>query len=69
MDVDKTNTNYKNYFNLQTAVNNQRTSVSGVDEDEEALNLIKFQNAYNLASKVISVLAEMYDKLINETGV
>ena len=69
VDVDKTNTNYKNYFNLQTAVNNQRTSVSGVDEDEEALNLIKFQNAYNLASKVISVLAEMYDKLINETGV
>lgn len=69
VDVDKTNTNYKNYFNLQTAVNNQRTSVSGVDEDEEALNLIKFQNAYNLASKVISVMAEMYDKLINETGV
>ena len=67
--MDKTNTNYKNYFNLQTAVNNQRTSVSGVDEDEEALNLIKFQNAYNLASKVISVMAEMYDKLINETGV
>ena len=67
--MDKTNTNYKNYFNLQTAVNNQRISVSGVDEDEEALNLIKFQNAYNLASKVISVMAEMYDKLINETGV
>ena len=38
-------------------------------KDEEALNLIKFQNAYNLASKVISVMAEMYDKLINETGV
>ncbi|MFR5241800.1 MAG: flagellar basal body rod C-terminal domain-containing protein [Roseburia sp.] len=47
----------------------QRTSVSGVDEDEEAMNLIKFQNAYNLASKVISVMSEMYDKLINETGV
>ena len=45
------------------------TSVSGVDEDEEAMNLIKFQNAYNLASKMISVMSEMYDKLINETGV
>ena len=31
--------------------------------------MIKFQNAYNLASKVISVMSEMYDKLINETGV
>ena len=69
VDVDKTNISYKNYYNLQTAVANQRTSVSGVDEDEEGLNLIKFQNAYNLASKVISVMAEMYDKLINETGV
>ena len=48
VDVDKTNISYKNYYNLQTAVANQRTSVSGVDEDEEALNLIKFQNAYNL---------------------
>lgn len=32
------------------------------------MNLIKFQNAYNLASKMISVMSEMYDKLINETG-
>jgi flagellar hook-associated protein 1 FlgK len=43
--------------------------VSGVDEDEEALYLVKFQNAYNMASKVISIMAELYDKLINETGV
>ena len=69
VDVDKTNISYKNYYNLQTAVANQRTSVSGVDEDEEALNMIKYQNAYNLASKEISVMSEMYDKLINETGV
>jgi flagellar hook-associated protein 1 FlgK len=44
-------------------------SVFGVDEDEEALNLVKFQNAYNLNAKVISVLSQIYDKLINETGV
>ena len=40
-----------------------------VDEDEEALDLVKFQNAYNLASKMVSVMAEMYDRLILETGV
>ena len=44
-------------------------SISGVDNDEEALDLVKFQNAYNLSSKMVSVLAEIYDKLINETGV
>ena len=69
VDVNKTKTCSNNYTNLATSIGNQRTSISGVDEDEEALNLIKFQNAYNLASKVISVMAEMYDKLINETGV
>ena len=36
---------------------------------EEAANMIKFQNAYNLSSKMISVLCEVYDKLIQETGV
>lgn len=69
VDVNKTTTSSNNYSNLSTAIATQRTSVSGVDEDEEAMNLIKFQNAYNLASKVISVMSEMYDKLINETGV
>ena len=69
VDVNKTTTSSNNYSNLSTAIATQRTSVSGVDEDEEAMNLIKFQNAYNLASKMISVMSEMYDKLINETGV
>lgn len=50
-------------------IDKQRMSVSGVDKDEEAIDLVKFQNAYNLSSKMVSVLAEIYDKLINETGV
>jgi flagellar hook-associated protein 1 FlgK len=44
-------------------------SISGVDEDEEAVNLVKYQNAYNLASKMIQTLTEIYDRLILETGV
>jgi len=68
VDTNKNQIFCQNYENLVSAVDNQRTSVSGVDEDEEALDLVKFQNAYNLASKVISVMAELYDKLINETG-
>ncbi|MDD6193277.1 MAG: flagellar hook-associated protein FlgK [Lachnospiraceae bacterium] len=58
-----------NYTNISNTIDNQRTSVSGVDEDEEAMDLIKFQNAYNLAAKCISVLTEMYDQLILNTGV
>lgn len=59
----------KNYESIQKSIDNQRKSVSGVDKDEEAMNLVKYQNAYNLSAKVISTLAEMYDQLILRTGV
>ena len=58
-----------NYAAIEKQISLQRASVSGVDEDEEALDLVKFQNAYNLNSKVISVLSELYDQLILRTGV
>lgn len=58
-----------NQENILASVKNQRLSVSGVDAEEEAMNLIRYQNAYELSSKVISVLNEIYDKLINGTGV
>ena len=44
-------------------------SISGVDEDEEATNLVKYQHAYGLSSKMIQVLTEVYDRLILQTGV
>lgn len=58
-----------NYENIRETVNNQRISVSGVDEDEEAVDLVKFKEAFNLASKIVSVMQEIYNKLIEQTGV
>ena len=58
-----------NYTTIVNIVEKQRTSISGVDEDEEALDLVKFQNAYNLCSKVVQIMSEMYDRLITSTGV
>lgn len=69
VDTQKATIFQKNYSNISNAIDKQRMSVSGVDKDEEAIDLVKFQNAYNLSSKMVSVLAEIYDKLINETGV
>ncbi len=59
----------ENYTTLSEMIMNQRLSIAGVDEDEEGIDMIKFQEAYNLNSKMISILNECYDKLINETGV
>ena len=69
VDSQKSKIFQKNYSNISNAIDKQRMSVSGVDKDEEAIDLVKFQNAYNLSSKMVSVLAAIYDKLINETGV
>ncbi len=71
MSIDSSKaTNFtKNYTNLQTTIQNQRLSVMGVDIDEEAMDLVKFQQAYNLNSKMMTVMTQLYDRLINNTGV
>lgn len=69
LGANSANTFYKNYTNISQSIENQRTSISGVDNDEEAINLTRYQHAYNLASKMIQTLTEVYDRLILQTGV
>lgn len=69
LNANSANTFEANFTNIQNSVTQQRLSVSGVDDDEEALNLVKYQNAYNLSAKMIQVMTEIYDKLIEQTGV
>ena len=69
LNANSANTFYTNYSNVGKAIDNQRTSISGVDKDDEAVSLVKYQNAYTLASKMIQTLTEIYDRLILETGV
>lgn len=68
IDSDKASSFLTNYTSIDSAVKNQRLSVMGVDEDEEGMDILKFQQAYNLSSKIMSVMNEIYNKLINETG-
>lgn len=69
LDTSAAKTLSSNYDEICKMIEQQRLSVSGVDNDEEALNLVKYQNAYNLSAKMLSVLTEIYDRLILETGV
>jgi flagellar hook-associated protein 1 FlgK len=69
IDSQKAVNLYKNYTDLKTSIHNQRLSIMGVDTDEEAMDMIKYQQAYNLNSKMMSVMNQIYDKLINQTGI
>ena len=69
LGASSANNFYSNFDKISKAIVAQRTSISGVDNDEEALNLVKFQEAYNLSSKMIQVMTEIYDRLILQTGV
>jgi flagellar hook-associated protein 1 FlgK len=60
---------YDNYELLLQQIENQRQSVQGVSLDEEMTNLVKFQNAYDAAARVITAMDEALDTLINGTGV
>ncbi len=46
-----------------------RDSVSAVSQDEEVMDLMRYQQAYNAASRVMTTMDELLDKLINGTGV
>lgn len=43
----------------------QREALSGVSLDEEMLNLIKYQMAYNAAGRVTSIVSELMDTLMS----
>lgn len=45
-----------------------REASSGVNMDEEAANLIRFQMSYQAASQVISTAQRLFDTLINSVG-
>ncbi len=55
-------------LSAQKALNNQaveaRANFAGVNLDEEAANLVKFQNAYQASSQVIAVSRTLFDSLL-----
>lgn len=49
-------------------LNKQRESNSGVNLDEEAINLIKAQQAFNASARALTAMDDLLNRLINGTG-
>lgn len=60
------------FVNNQTSMvdgyDNQRLQTSGVSSDEELEKMIKYQHAYNAASRYINVVSEMIEHLVTSLG-
>lgn len=54
---------------LKASVESRRASISSVSLDEEMTDMIKFQQAYNASARMITVIDETLDKIINGMGV
>lgn len=59
----------KNRITVATQASNVRESVTGVNLDEEVMNLMRYQQSYNAASRLMTTMDSLIDKLINGTGV
>lgn len=70
MGVDGQQAEYyvKNHTALTNQIDNRRESVSGVSVNEEMGNLVKYQNAYKAAAKMIQTYTELMDVLVNRMG-
>jgi len=60
--------NHENQTGVLNIVRGQRESTSGVSLDEEAAELMKFQRAYQASARVISVVDQMLDIVVNSMG-
>ncbi len=55
----------ENQMSVVSSLETKMASISGVSLDEEGANMVRYQNSYNAAAKVISTVQQMYDTLMN----
>jgi len=68
-DRRTTNILYNSYDSAVLDLDNQRSSVSGVDLNDEATNMMQFQKSYSAACRLLTTIDSMLDKLINGTAI
>ena len=57
--------NLENQTAIMADLRTMRDSISGVNIDEELADIIKFQHGYNAAAKLISIMDNLLDTVIN----
>ena len=58
-----------NFYASSQELDLGRESVSGVDLNDEAVNMMQLQKSYSASCRLLTTIDELLDKLINGTGV
>ena len=61
-----TQANFAQQEGILLQLNTRRESVSGVSIDEEFINMVKFQQAYNASARLIGIVDELLDTVISQ---
>ncbi len=69
IDYKSANTMLANQISVLNETSNSRDAVSGVQLDEEGMDLLHYNQSYSAAARFLTTLDEALDKLINGTGV
>jgi len=67
-DTAEATTTSKAQQALLTQATNSRSSISGVNLDEEAANLLKYQQAYQASAKALQVGSQLFQTLLDLIG-
>ena len=67
-DMSTTQTMLDTYYSKSLELDTNRDSVSSVDLNDEAMNLMQYSKSYNAACRLMTTIDSVLDKLINGTG-
>jgi flagellar hook-associated protein 1 FlgK len=64
-DVAGANTQQQSVSGVLTQLQNQLSSESGVSINQEAANLVQFQNAYQASAQVVTIVQQLFQSTLN----
>jgi len=68
LTIQQANTMSTQHKNLLSVLTSNRESVAGVNLDEEAANLMKFQRSYQASIRMMTAVDDLLNRVINNMG-
>ncbi len=68
LDISSTSNLSANHSSVLESIQTSKDSISSVSLDEEGVNIMQYQKAYNAAARLMTALDEAVERIINQMG-